>query len=151
MLRLARILCGTYVPSKRRFDKYGLRQFYWGFPKVLYTSLHQEIHPNFQSRPIPHIAPHVLHSSEMVSFIPKSCLLWQVSIAAFLILIDYFSSIPVTKKNLVTQQTQLLVTFMTFFVCLQASDLTQCFPNVCIGKLSPYLFQQANRKYMIKW
>ena len=38
---------------------------------------------------------------------------------AFVILMDYFSSIPVTKKNLVTQKTQLLVSFMTFSVCLQ--------------------------------
>ena len=77
------------------------------------------LHPGIQSHPR-HLTM-VLHSSEMASF------LWQVSIAAFLILVDYFSSIPVTKKNLVTQQTQLLITFMTFFVCLQASDLTQCF------------------------
>ena len=87
----------------------------------------------------------------MVSFIPKSCLLWQVSIAAFLILIDYFSSIPVTKKNLVTQQTQLLVTFMTFFVCLQASDLTQCFPNVWFGNSSNFPRIYFNRQIVNIW
>ena len=45
--------------------------------------------------------------------------LFQVSLAAFSILMDYFSSIPVTKKNLVTQQTQLLVSVLTFGVCSQ--------------------------------
>ena len=44
---------------------------------------------------------------------------FQVSLAAFSILMDYFSSIPVTKKNLVTRQTELLVSAMAFSVCSQ--------------------------------
>ena len=48
---------------------------------------------------------------------------FQVSVVAFSILMDYFSSIPVTKKNLVTQQTQLLVMSMTFCVCTQVTSI----------------------------
>ena len=51
---------------------------------------------------------------------------FQVSAVAFSILMDYFSSVPVTKKNLVTEQTQLLVISMTFCVCTQVTRNFVC-------------------------
>ena len=63
---------------------------------------------------------------------------------AFSILMDYFSSIPVTKKNLVTQQTQLLVMSMTFCVCTQVTD------PVSLVVLSVYSVGKINLKLPIR-
>ena len=58
---------------------------------------------------------------------------------AILILMDYFRSIPVTKRNLVTQQTQLLVLILTFCCCVQVFYILTSFDSwILISTFLPF-------------
>ena len=58
------------------------------------------------------------------------------STICLVVLASYFSALPITKKNLVTRQTQLLVSTMVWAIWVQSSA---CLLALCFGTTAPWL------------